>query len=215
MVEIRPVRKDDFPQIKALIKTAWFPDLATDSAVLNTLTFLYLNPVMHDSTFGRVAEDGGRVVGVVFCSHQNEAPCFRALQSDGVTESLSLLRTDKQNLQWVLQYLKQWEKAYQHLMVGRGMRYQATVELLCVDPEWQRRYVGTALLSQVMSYCTDLPTTYLCAFADTPQQLAFYTENGFTKSVEAKILNEHKDHSFTHDAVYLCENVVIPVKQGG
>ncbi|WP_395322758.1 GNAT family N-acetyltransferase [Levilactobacillus parabrevis] len=210
MLEIRPMVADDLPQIKTLIRTAWADSEEDNQAVVDAETFIYLNPAMHDSTFGRVAVEGTKVVGVVFCTHQDETPAFRRLQSDGAQETLSLLRAGQHDLQWVLNDLRQWEAVYAELTAGRDGRYQARIELLCVDPQWQRRYIATALLGEVMAYCLKHSTAYLAVLAQTPAEVAFFKEVGFTACDRSRVATD----TLSLPTVYLCEKAVLPIMHG-
>lgn len=134
----------------------------------------------------------------------------RDLWDDGVREALALLKAGQQDLQDVLDGLNAWEKAYAQLMARRSARYQANIELLCVHPDWQRRNVATTLLSEALAYCNELETTYLGALADTPQQVAFYTEAGFQEVAKVALAPE----LFPLQAIGLCEKVVPPIASG-
>ena len=87
-VVIRDVEAGDVPEIKKVICEIWdWGSIIEDEDILDATIGLYLNQVLYEGTFGRVAVLGGKVVGVIFGSVDGVEPKYRMLleESAGIT----------------------------------------------------------------------------------------------------------------------------------
>lgn len=73
--------------------------------------------------------------------------------------------------------------------------YYATIHDLVVDPAWQKRGVGTALLKTMMDYLRHIPTVLVPAL---PESTGFYQRLGFTRHrfAMARFLSREKQRLF-------------------
>ena len=177
---IRDVEADDIPKLKALIDDTWaWDDLADDETVLDALLGLYLNQVLYDSSFGKVAVLDGELAGAIFGCVEGDVPSYRMLQEDGTEHSLTLLNAAEHERRDIYTCMSTLNATYARLLDGKT--YDGTLVFLAVAENAQGLGVGKALWHALASYFRERQAERISVFSDTDCNFGFYEHSGFSK----------------------------------
>jgi len=187
-VEIRDVKPQDIPAIKAVIAEAWdWISLIEDVETLNSTISIYFNQVLYGGTFGRVAVLNDKVIGVIFGSMDGKLPEYRMLMEDGTAHAVVLLgapETDRKN---IYEYLSKVRAVYEELVSGFIGNYDGTLDFLVLTQEAQGLGIGKSLWMALKSYFEENNAASIYLYTDTECNFGFYEHCGFAKRAEQDI----------------------------
>jgi len=195
---IRDVQAKDIPAIKGVIGEVWdWAELAEDEKIFDATVGMYLNQVLYESAFGRVAVLNDKVVGVIFGSVNAAEPKYRMLMEDGTAHTLTLLGAPEDVRQIVHEYFAKLSTVYEQLVSGILDSYDGTLDFLVLSKDAQGLGIGKDLWMALKSYFEDNGAKSVYLYSDTDCNFGFYERQGFTKRREREITFVFDDEAET------------------
>ena len=179
---IRPMEQKDIAPIKTIIKNIWeWDSLAETEDVLEAVIAIYFNPVLHEATFGAVAELNGKVVGVIFGTIKNDTKQYKPLAEELSVHALTLAGASDVDRASIREYFLKERKAYQDLINDCAGDYDAVLEFLILDDSAQGLGIGKKLWLNLKEYFKDKAVKRIYLYTDNESNYAFYESQGFTR----------------------------------
>jgi ribosomal protein S18 acetylase RimI-like enzyme len=188
-VIIRDIEEKDLPALKALIVEAFGAgwnlgrfDQSEDffQALLDTYLSIFLN----SSTFGKVAEREGQVVGAVLASAKGEVEKFRLCQKDIAPNTLALLSLPEAERNDIVEHLSISFQTIGQLLEDRIEAYDGSLEFIAVSQQERGLKIGQMLWNEAATYLKAKKVKSLYLISDSACNVGFYDYNGFSKVVE-------------------------------
>lgn len=184
-VVIREVEARDIPEIKEAINTVWpWSELIEGEDALNATIGLYLNQVLYEATFGRVAVLDDKVVGVIFGSVEGKEPQYRTLMEDGASHALTLLGASERDRICCHEYLTKIKVVYEKLLGDNQSSFDGTLDFLILTESAQGLGIGKKLWLSLKSYFEKNNITAIYLYTDEDCNFGFYEHQGFIKGGE-------------------------------
>jgi len=183
---IRDIEERDLPTLKSLIAEAFgegwnLGRFAHNNDLTQALLSTYLSIFLEPSTFGKVAEIEGDVLGVVLGSAKGEAETFRQLQRDIMPNALTLLTATENERMDIVAHISTSFQTIGQLLEHKLDTYDGALELLIVSGKAQGRKIGKALWNKVSAYFHSKNVKRIYLIADSNCNFGFYDHNGFSK----------------------------------
>jgi len=184
-VVIRDVETGDVLGIKKVICEVWnWASIIEGEDALGAAVGLYLNQILYNGTFGRVAVLDGRVVGVIFGYVNDVEPKYRMLLEDGTAHALTLLGASETVRKSVHESFSKVEDAYEKLLGGMDGEYDGTLDFLILGKEAQGLGIGKSLWLALKDYFLENNAKAVYLYSDTECNFGFYESQGFERKRE-------------------------------
>jgi len=185
-VVIRDIEEKDLPAIKSLIAEAFgegwnLERFAGNDELVQALLGTYASIFLEPSTFGKVAELGGEVVGVVLCSAKGEAAKFGQLHKDIMPNALTLLTAEEDERADIVEHISVSFQTIGELIGNKIDNYDGSLELFVVTEKARGLKIGKALWNEACAYFKSKNAKSVYLIADSKCNVGFYDNNGFTK----------------------------------
>lgn len=185
---IRDVEKNDIPAIKTVINEVWEWDtIIEDERTLDAAMGLYLNQVLLNGTFGRVAVLDDKVVGVIFGSIDDVEPQYRMLMEDATAHALTLFGATERNRTNFYEVMLKLTAAYKQLISGIRDNYDGTLDFLVLAENAQGLGIGKSLWLELKAYFEENDVKSIYLYSDTECNFGFYESQGFARRREVEI----------------------------
>jgi predicted N-acetyltransferase YhbS len=202
-IVIREIEAGDLTTIKAMIDEAWdWAELVESQKVLDATLGLYLNQILYESSFARVAVLDNKVVGCIFGFVDGEAPKYRMLQEDGLEHSLTLLNATECERKDVYECISKLNGVYDQLISGKEDLYDGTLDFFVVSEEVQGLGIGKMLWHELGIYFQEKNAKSIYVYTDSECNVEFYDHSGFQRKSEQELTYTFSDGDWTVD-VYL------------
>ena len=183
---IRDIKEHDLPAIKSLIKESFgegwnFNGLSQDEDFVQSLLGMYSSIFLEPSTFGKVAELNGEVVGVVLCSATGQAKKFGHLQKDTAPNTLALLTAEENVRLDIVEHMSVSFQAIGELLGSLADSYDGSLELIAVSKKAQGLKIGKALWGEAIACFNSVDVKSIYLIADSACNFGFYDNNGFSR----------------------------------
>lgn len=182
---IRDVLEEDISSIKAMIDETWdWASLVENKDVLNAAIGLYLNQVLYNSSFGKVAVLDNKIVGTIFGWAEGEIPKYRMLQEDGTELALLMLNAKENERKDVYECMSKLNAAYDKLLSGKEETYDGTLVFFVVSEDTRGYGVGKTLWNELGVYFREKNVDSIYVYTDTDCNYGFYEHSGFERKGE-------------------------------
>ncbi|MCL2851810.1 MAG: GNAT family N-acetyltransferase [Defluviitaleaceae bacterium] len=196
-IVIRDVQSDDLPEIKAIIGASWdWAELFETPGALEATLGMYLNQVLYDSSFGKAALYGGKLVGVIFGCAEGDEPTYRMLTEDSTYHTLALLNATDEERASVYDYMSKTLRAYEQMLDEAGP-YDGTLDFFVVSKEARGLNIGKRLWKELAGYLQDKRAQSIYVCSDTTCNFGFYEHMGFVKRVTREmtyVFGDEREH---------------------
>ena len=180
-VIIREVEEKDIPAIKDAINDVWsWSDIIKDKKTLDATIGMYLNQVLHDATFGRVAVLNDEVVGVIFGAVNDSEPKYRMLLEDGASHTLTLLGACDTERKCIYEYFSKITQVYEQLNLDPD-KYDGTLDFLVLTKAAQGLGIGKSLWLALKTYFQENKAASIYLYSDDECNFGFYEHEGFRR----------------------------------
>jgi len=181
-LQLRDIESVDLPRIIELMETSWdWAELFETLPPLEATLGMYLNQVLYDSSFAKVALLNGSIVGAIFGSAERDTPKYRMLMSDPTYHILALLNAPEEERKSVYEYMSKTLKVYEQMLEDEGNHYDGTLDFFVVAGEAKGHGIGKALWRELAAYFTERQAKQIYVYTDTTCNIGFYEHLGFTK----------------------------------
>ena len=199
-ITIRDIDAKDIPDIHCVIRTIWdWDDVSDDQAVVDATVGMYLNDVLYDSTFGKIALLGDQVVGVIFGSVEGQPAIFRGVQTNSMEHMMVLLGASDDDRHNIYDYLSKLRGAYEQLICGREDGYDGTLDFLVLSEDARGMGIGKKLWHELTKYFKAHKVQTIYVYTDTDCNFGFYEHLGFARIGEKMVAFEEYGESYTEN----------------
>jgi len=183
---IREVEAKDIPAIKNAINDVWpWSDLIQDKKTLDATLGMYLNQVLFEATFGRVAVLNDEVVGVIFGIVNDSEPKYRMLLEDSASHTLTLLGASDTERKGIYEYFSKITLVYEQLNSDPD-KYDGTLDFLVLTNAAQGFGIGKSLWLALKAYFKEHNAKSIYLYSDDECNFGFYEHQGFRRTGEQK-----------------------------
>ena len=184
----RDVRNSDLSDIKDIIDDSWdWVDLFESEGSLEATLGLYLNMVLYESSFTKVAVHNGKIVGVIMGYVEGDEPKGRLLMDDSASFALKLMNTTKNDRKAAYKYLSKTRVIYEEMFEEVGIDYDANLVFFVVSEDARGLNIGKLLWLELLEYFKQKEVRSVYLFSDTECNFGFYDHIGFTKKTEREV----------------------------
>jgi len=185
---LRDVESADLPRIKELMEQSWdWAELFETRPPLDATISMYLNQVLYDSSFAKVAVLDGNIVGAIFGFANGDVPRYRMLMDDPTYHTLTLLNAPEEEAKSVYEYMSKTFKVYEQMLEDEDNPYDGTLDFLVVAEEAKGLGIGKALWYELAAYFAEQQTKQIYVYTDTTCNIGFYEHMGFTKKAAHEV----------------------------
>ena len=183
---IRDIREEDLPALKSLIIEAFgkgwnLERFDQDGDFFAALMDVYLSIFLESSTYGSVAEVGGKTVGAILCSVRGEPEKFRQMLKGTAPNTLTLLSGTQTERESTVEHLSVSFQTIGRLLEGRLETYDGGLEFIAVSQQAQGMKIGKKLWEQARAYCASKGAKHIYLISDSACNTGFYDHNGFLR----------------------------------
>jgi GNAT superfamily N-acetyltransferase len=197
MARIERASSKHFDAIKQIINKTWqFEEMFDNKLALQTALDVFFIPILHQSSYGRVALLDNKVVGAIFGFTKDSKPNYR-LQQENISDFIfNLLKLNDNDRQTIYHFEHSLKTAYQQLLASDRC-YDSSITLLVVDKEAQGHKIGQQLLNTILTYFDKKQARDSYLFTDTDCNFGFYEHNHFTRRSEREIIFDQTETPLT------------------
>lgn len=191
-VKYRSLERKDYEQIKQLINEAFnFHGFIKDENLLQLVLNFYLQDCIISSSFSKVAEKNGKVIGIILGNASKDKRRLKKVHNIySLTGTLLKgLFISKENKK-VLNIFSETQKAYNDMMQGKEKKFQGSIELFIVSQESRGLGVGGELLNRLSTYMRSMQVNSIYVYTDDKCNYGFYDSKNFERLNEKEILFE-------------------------
>ena len=171
---------------------AWFKNHAeADYEYVVADVNIDINNLLQRSTYGVVALDGEKVVGVALASAHNKIieDSLARLSDHTLQDILTLLKAPDKYRQDYAEFLEADITAYENIFETTAYKAENELVLLIVSAEYHNMHVGSSLVNSVKDYFRSLGVANFYVKTDDSSNYKFYEKTGF------KLIGEYADKS--------------------
>ena len=185
----RDLVTSDYETIKELIGEAFgFSDFIKDKELLDIMLSGYLQECILDSSFSKVAQKDGKVIGFILGNAKNDKN--RIINSNNPLDidmnSIESIISNKENRTLLEEFLK-IQTTYKEIIKGKEDQFQGCIQLFVVSKESRGLGVGKALVKYLSDYMKSMNVKSLYLFTDSRCNYGFYDSQNFNKLNEKQV----------------------------
>lgn len=202
-IVIRDIKQSDIKDLHNILLKAWYQDMenknkeATDAYVQ-----VDLNSCLNQSSFGKVAELNGKVVGVILGQAVSEPKHMRYFQSSGDEEVVTLMNASEELRKVIIDHADFEIKASKQLLEESSIDYDGSIELFAVLEEAQGTGIGGQLFEEMITYFKSHHVKSYQLFTDTACNYGFYEYKGLRRNGTIPYSNESNFKFYMYDYIF-------------
>ena len=182
-ITIRNLTAQDIPAIKSMINEEWeWSSLVGTQEVLDAVLGLYLNQVLFESTFAKIAEAENEVVGVIFGCLDDAPPLFKTFLDNATEHALVLLGAPENERKDIHEVMTGLNTTYKQLLHDKEGNYDGTLDFFIVSEKAQGLGIGKLLWNELKKYFAQNKARAVYVYTDTDCNFGFYEHAGFTRA---------------------------------
>lgn len=179
----RNVKSEDFNKIKTMMEDAWkYQEMFEENFMGEIVVDAFLNEVLHNSSYGQVAEMNGEVVGVIFGRVSSEKPNLRMLETHMGEQVRDVLTASKEDQESYINYYETTNRAHKTLMGNKEKEYDSSIELFLVEEKARGYRIGSTLLEGLENYFNQHNAKKVYLYTDTECNYRFYDYKNFNQA---------------------------------
>lgn len=185
----RDLVTSDYETIKELIGEAFgFSDFIKDKDLLDIVLSGYLQECILNSSFSKVAQKDGKVIGFILGNAKNDKN--RIINSSNPLDinmnSIESIVSNKENRTLLEEFLK-IQTTYKEIIKGKEDQFQGCIQLFVVSKESRGLGVGKTLVKYLSDYMKSMNVKSLYLFTDSRCNYGFYDSQNFNKLNEKQV----------------------------
>ena len=184
------LEKQNYNEVADLLSAAFgLHRYVSDQGLLQLFKRQYLYSCLSEATFSRVAEQNGKVVGVIMANARSD---YRILPHIGPGLKCLLysfkLKMYVRKISDSISGYHELHQIYRKFFQRHKGEFDGVLTLFAVNSECRGKGVGKKLLSDVEAYWKKHQTKSIYLYTDTTCNFGFYEHQGFVRLEEEKLL---------------------------
>jgi len=193
---IRDIKSDDLSDLHNILLSAWYQNMEKrNKKVTDAYVQIDLNTCLNQSSFGKVAELDGKVVGVILGKANAEPKNMRLFQTSEEIEIITLMNAPEELRKRIINDSSFETKASIQLLEKSPVDYDGSIELFAVLEEAQGYGLGGLLFEEMMTYFKSHHVKNYYLFTDTACNYRFYDYKGLRR-IGTLPYNDKSDFEF-------------------
>lgn len=191
----RDLVTSDYEIIKELIGEAFgFSDFIKDKELLDVILSGYLQECILDSSFSKIAQKDGKVIGFILGNAKNDKNHIINSSNplDIDMNSIKSIISNKENRTLLEEFLK-IQTTYKEIIKGKEDQFQGCIQLFVVSKESRGLGVGKTLVKYLSDYMKSMNVKSLYLFTDSRCNYGFYDSQNFNKLNEKQVSFDYVD----------------------
>ncbi len=188
-VVYRSLIEEDYEPIKKLIGEAFgFNEFIKDKKCLDMLLSDYLKKCITASSFSKVAQKDGKVIGIILGNakkDENRVPYSNGTL-DFSSNDFDSVMSNEENVKFLKEFTKVID-IYDEFISGKEDNFQGCIQLFIISKESRGLGVGKTLVNYVFDYMKTMDVKSLYLYTDNRCNYGFYDYQNFNRLNEKEI----------------------------
>ncbi len=181
----RQIERRDLEDVKVLIREAFKYDrFVKNEEVLELILDMYVKECLLDSSFGMVAENRNKIVGVILGSAYNDSQKLGTIKDRLELDKIMKLANKSKECVELLKAFDRLGDTYKNFIAGREDSFDGCLKLFIVDKECRGLGVGTTLMDNLFEYMNDFNVKKIYLYTDDQCNYKFYDVKNFIRLEE-------------------------------
>lgn len=185
----RELQKKDYKRIASLIDDAFgFNEFIKDKDFLDLVLQSYLEDCISESSFSKVAEKDGEVIGIILGSAIKDKNLLQ-LSDNKLNIDRADLKSfiDSKEKKMALKEFAKITDTYEEIIKGKKEDFQGCIQLFIVSKESRGLGLGKSLLNYLFTYMESMSVKSLYLYTDTRCNYGFYDTQNFKRINEKEV----------------------------
>jgi len=179
-ITIEDIRQEHLSTIHTLIDEIWdWSSFIRNEETLKATLSLYLDEVLRESSFGKVALANDQIIGVIFGRAETAYPHYKLLVNESLENVLALLKATNAEQRDIQAVLSGLDQSYRSLIQGREHIYHGSLNLFAVSESAQGLGIGKLLWEELQAYFIREGSSKIYVYTDSDCNYGFYDYHGF------------------------------------
>lgn len=197
----RNLKKQDYNEVADLLSHAFgLHRYVSDKQLLQIFKKQYLYSCLSEATFSRVAEQNGKVVGVIMGNAKSD---YRILPHIGYALKFLLysfkLKIYGRKISDSISGYRELHRIYRKFTQRHKGEFDGVLTLFAVNSECRGKGIGKKLLFDVEAYWKEHQTKSIYLYTDTTCNYGFYEHQGFVRLEEENLVLKSDGKPFEMD----------------
>jgi len=194
---------DDLSDLHHILLKAWYQSMEKkNKKVTDAYVQIDLNSCLNQSSFGKVAEINGKVVGMILGKAHSEPKNIRLFQTSGEKETITLMNAPEKLRKEIIAENTFETNASIQLLKESTIDYDGSIELFAVLEEAQGYGVGSLLFEEMMGYFEKHNVKDYYLFTDTACNFGFYDYKGLRRTGTIPYSDESDFEFYMYDYTF-------------
>lgn len=206
---IRDIQKEDLKTIHNLVLKEWYYELYKhDKDVANAYVQFDVNSCLMESSFGRVAEIDGQVMGVIMGEVKNEEKVLSSLAENPMDHLMTLMSASEEVQDAIVSQYTAEKNANQQLLQTAPVDYDGGIVLFIISKEARGQGIGSKLFNNMLTYFDKHNVNHYHLYTDDSCGYEFYNKKGLRQHGAINVSPDDKDpfHYYLYDNVNTTTN---------
>lgn len=200
---IRDIKQSDIKDLHYILSKTWYQDIEKkNKKITDAYVQIDLNSCLNQSSFGKVAELNGKVVGFILGQVSSEVKRMRLFQTSGEEVAFTLMNTPEELKKKIVDHVDFEKKASKQLLEESNIDYDGSIELFTVLEEAQGTGIGGQLFEEMISYFKKHQVKNYQLFTDTACNYGFYDYKGLRHNGTVPYDNESDFEFYMYDYTF-------------
>lgn len=189
-IKYRAITKADFPAVGEIINQAFgLYRYVTDEKTLNSFKLQYVYSCLSEATYNCVAEQDGKIVGVIMGNAKSDYKIFPHLKYLFHTVQYGInMRYYGRKFKAGIDDYKRLHEIYHSFSKKHKDEFDGVLTLFAVNESCRGLGVGTKLFSELSEYLKAKNIKHIYLYTDTTCNYGFYEHKGFERLEEQTLV---------------------------
>lgn len=176
---LRDIEKRDINTIHKLVGHEWYQDLyQEDQNLADAYVNFDIQSCLLRSSFGKVAELDGKVVGVIMGRVNSKNPLLSFLADDVTDDLMTLLAAPGPVVKEIIRDHRIESETNRKLLNESPISYDGEISLFILSAEARGKGIGSKLFDSMVNYFDSNNAKNYFLYADDSCNIGFYTRRG-------------------------------------
>lgn len=202
MITLRPLRKEDYPQIEDIIRKTWkYDSLSKSPKDARHMARLYLRSCLRRATFSCVAVENDKVLGIILANSKHAASKPGILSALSQFYAILLLFTTRSGRK-LGRFFQRIDTTDIELLQDCSRDFDGEICFFAVDENTRGTGLGKKLFAAALDYLKKEKVHSFYLFTDSSCTYQFYEKRGMQRLAEKVLafqpLTDYQLHMFVY-----------------